>query len=186
MNVPSIETLPWEAGNAQEVKAWVCHVSAGHQGVIEHDKVIALRPGTGTRETDTDIWPIPALLVWGVQDTLIAQYPLEEVWGAWIQWPYRTIPSIRGEPFQQGPRYLLDFGFDQYEWQAPNGATMKRYNPSPPTYSIWCDDADTGGPIMTGSRLRWDGYNSDINGWLRAERVNWHKRRDNSKFPNMP
>ena len=178
MSVPSIETLPWEAGGPQEVKAWVCHVSAGHQGVIEHDKVIALRQEVGFDR-------IPILIVWGVQDTVIAQYLLEEVWGAWIQWPYRTIPSISAEPYQQWPRYLLDFGFNQYEWEQ-NGVVRKHYNPSPPTYSIWCDDSDTGGPIMTGRRLRWDGNNSDVNGWLRADRVNWRKRRDNSNYPNMP
>ena len=184
MNIPSIETLPWEAGGPQEVKAWVCHVSASHQGVIAHDKVIALRPGTGTRETETDIWPIPALLVWGVQDTLLAQYPLDEVWGAWMQWPFKTFRRSSG-PERMGPRFFLEFGFKQYEWEQ-NGVVRKRYYPSPMTYSIWCDGSDTDAAIMTASRTRWDDYNSDINGWMRAERVSWQKRRANTKFPNMP
>ena len=177
MNVPSIETLPWEAGRPQEVKVWVCHVSADHQGVIVHDNVIALREEVGFND-------IRNLTVWGVQDTVIHRYPIDEVWGAYMQWPYKTFRTSSG-PNQFGPRYLFDFGFNQYEW-LQNGSIRKRYDPSPPTYSIWCDDSNTAGPFLTTSRLRWDGYNSDVNGWLRADRVNWHKRLDQFHYPYMP
>ena len=177
MNVPSIETLPWEAGRAQEVKAWVCHVGAAHQGVVELQNVIALREEVGFNDERN-------LTVWGVQDTPLCRYPLEEVWGAWIQWPFKKFPAGAG-PSQVGPKYLLNFGFKQYEW-VQNGSIRKRYDPSPPTHSIWCDDSNTDGPIMTGSRLRWDDYNADVNGWLRADRVDWQKRVENSHYPSMP
>ena len=171
MKIPELPTLPWESGRPQPVKAWICVVNPNSQGVKEHRNVVSIR-------SDQD-----GLLTVD-HDKAVNIYNLEDVWGAWLQWPYRTFRSSSGET-RIGPKYFLEFSFKEFEW-LEHGVLKKTYTPSPKTYSIWCDDSNTDGDPMTTSRLRWDDYNSDCNGWVRANRVRWQKRIQSKHYPNMP
>ena len=176
-NPPGLPTLPWEAGRPQAVKAWVCLVNATTSGkVLELNDIERIESTTvrGTRKLELS-----------AGDEVKASYNLAEVWGAWLQWPYKTYHAHHLEEHRLGPEWFLEFAFAEYEW-VQNGVTRKRYTPSPQTYSIWCDDAETGSDPIVALRTRWDGLNKDPIGWFRSDRVRWQKLIRSVHHPDMP
>ena len=167
--------FPTLAYPEQPVKAWVCVVNAGSQGVVKHEHVTEIfslldqvEGGQIQVRTTDKVWI----------------YNLDDIWGAWLDWPHIDVRHKHGN-MRRGPEYFLEFKWKPWNWIDKNGAKVVKVMPSRVENSIWCDGSDTDSDPMTT-----DVFSAERklirNGWIRKDRVVKQKRVSNLKYPFMP
>ena len=162
----------------QYLKAWVCVVDAAQQGVVEHRNVSRIwldDDGLLTvREEPTDALGRP-------QETY---YGLDQVWGAWLDWPHYEFRTKHGMQ-RRGPTYFLEFTWKPWEWVGHNGARLIRKPSSPIKNSIWCDETNTDADPMTADLIV-NARERHCLGWIRKDRVAKQERVLSFHSPFMP
>ena len=173
MNVPNIASAVSDNNIHQEQGAWLCIVNAEYQGVIKFEKVSAI-----------EVYANNELAVLGL-NSVIAQYHVDDIWGAWIEWVYKEY-RYSNHYNRMGPRYFFDFTWNYWEWTDTRGAHVIRHLPVPVKNSIWCDTYNTDGEIYITSFEHSYLNTQHANGWLRANRLAEHNVIESYHFPAMP
>jgi len=173
MNIPTI-SIP-----EQSPKAFVCVVNAAHQGVVEYENISEIRP-------NHDEYGTPILEIW-MPDNMYSHhhYKLDDVWGAWFDWPHIEIRYGNKGMIRRGPEYFQEFTWAPWEWVNKDGAKVKFHGPNPFKNSIWCDSSDTESDPMTTS-VRSSNNKFFTNGWIRKDRISKEKRVESFHYPHMP
>ena len=158
-------------------KVYLCLSRFDQQGVIVHSNVSSVW-------VDNDVLNVKVVGNDALYRPHIEDYAVEDVWGVWLEWPYKTYRRSSGVQ-QMGPEFFFDVVWQDWEWTEPNGSKRKNRLVNPVKSSIWCDRAETGPEIMTA--IANIGYSSwYIIGWVRKGRTRGHSLIANFRHPAMP
>ena len=158
-------------------KAYICLSRFDHQGVIEHSNV------SDVWVNDHDLLNVKIVGNDALSIPQIESYVVEDVWGAWLDWPYKYFGNHRGQQ-RMGPEFFLDIVWNDWAWN-DRGVIKKKRLVNPPKSSIWCDGVTNDDEILVATvAIGFSGHY--IIGWVRKNRIRSQNKVKSFHYPAMP
>ena len=159
-------------------KAYICLSRFDQQGIIEHQNV------SNIWVNDRGLLNVKIVGTDALYRPHIEDCDVEDVWGVWLGWPYKTYRRSTGLQ-QMGPEYFFDVVWNDWEWTEPNGSKRNKRLVNPVKSSIWCDNITKDDEVMVATVNL--GFSSHyILGWVRRDRIRSQNLVANSHHPSMP
>ena len=159
-------------------KAYICLSRFDQQGVIEHKNV------SDVWVNDHGLLNVKIVGNDALSKPYIEDYAVEDVWGAWLDWPYKYFGNHRGQQ-RMGPEFFLDVVWNDWDWTEPNGSHRNRRLVNPVKSSIWCDGVTNDDEILIATvAIGFSGHY--IIGWVRKNRLRSNNKVKSFHYPSMP
>ena len=157
--------------NGKPLKGFLCLSNAAYRGVKEYEAV-------------SRIWTDDRRMLAVQHGQGVNLYSMDDVWGAWLEWPELYYTAHHREQHRRGPEFFLELTWKPWEWKGAHGEDLHHHDNIAHKNSIWCDNTNTDiDPMIAIVRGARD--TGHLIGWVRKNRAD-QRRVDSFHYPNMP